>query len=215
MEIKMKTVVDIIKECLDKGITSEYDIAIDLREAFPTADYYVMKKRIKPTIAYLTKKSLPKCEEFAICGTPQKSEQQEMLIKALKIAKEKTDLKIVKFVWRRGGHSYFRPERTYMNGEHISGNYIKISKNDYRSKDWTLLFGTVLHELVHASGFWGHGPKFYTKLIDAGVKCDLDLDKWFTTEYGCGKRFYAEYKRTKHLDLSICIPNRYTRVDKI
>jgi hypothetical protein len=126
-----------------------------------------------------------------------------MLIKALKLAKDKTDLKIIKFVWRRGGHSYFRPPRTFMNGDIITGNYIKISKNDYRSNDWDLLVGTVLHELVHATGYYGHGPKFYTKLIDAFIKCGLDMDRWFTTEYDFGKRFYAEYRKTKILDLNI------------
>lgn len=90
-----------------------------------------------------------------------------------------------------------------MNGEYISGNYIKISKNDYRSKTYNLILGTVLHELVHASGFWGHGPKFYTKLIDAGIKCELNMDNWFLTEYDIGKRFYAEYRKTKVLDMSI------------
>lgn len=198
----MKTVVDIIKECLDKGMTTRWEIETVLRDTFPNEDPYKLLIRIKPTIAYLTRKNLPK-SEFAICGTPQKTEQQEMLIKALKIAKEKTDLKIVKFVWRRGGHSYYRPPRTFMNGDLISGNYVKISKNDYRSKDWNLLFGTVLHELVHATGYYGHGPKFYTKLIDAGLKCGLDMDNWFTTEYAFGKRFYAEYRRTKLLDLEI------------
>ena len=199
----MKTFVDIVKECLDKGITLRCDIYAILIKEFPNDDSYRMYNRIKPTIEYLTKKTLPQCTEFSICGTPQKVEQHEMLIKALRIAKEKTDLKIVKFVWRRGGHSYYRPERTYMNGEHISGNYVKISKNDYRSKDWDLLFGTVLHELVHATGYYGHGPKFYTKLIDTGLKCGLDMDKWFTTEYTFGKRFYAAYRRTKILDLEI------------
>lgn len=210
----MKNFVDVVKECLDKGITLRCDIYAILRKEFPNDNDYKLYNRIKPTIAYLIKKTLPKCKEFAICGTPQKSEQQEMLIKALSIAKEKTDLKIVKFVWRRGGHSYFRPERTYMNGEHISGNYIKISKNDSRSHDWEL-FGTVLHELVHATGYYGHGPKFYTKLIDVGLKCGLDLDRWFTTEYTFGKRFYAQYRRTKVLDLSICIPLFKRNEDKI
>jgi hypothetical protein len=210
----MKNFVDIVKECLDKGITARCDIYAILIKELPNEDSYRMYNRIKPTIAYLTKKTLPQCKEFDICGTPQKSEQQEMLIKALKIAKEKTDLKIVKFVWRRGDYIYFRPGRTFMNGDHISGNYVKISKNDYRLKDWTLLFGTVLHELVHATGYYGHGPKFYTKLIDAGAKAGLDLDRWFTTEYAFGKRFYAEYRKTKVLDMSILKPDYKKGQDK-
>lgn len=189
----MKTVVDIIRDCLKNNITSEHEIMIKLGEAFPTADPFKLRGRIKSTIIYLNKKNLPK-SEFEIQGAPIKLEHQDKLIQTLRLVKEKTDLKIPKFIWGNGRRCYYRRPNIF-----APGDFIRISSNSWSIRDNkdNEFLGIVLHELVHANGFYGHEEKFYNKLVNVGIQCSLNLSEWFAKEYPYGKRFYQRNVRPK------------------
>jgi len=194
----MITVVDIIRDCLNKGITSEYDILLKLKEVFSEADSYKLRGRIKSTITYLNRKNLPK-SEFEIQGAPIIIGHHDKLINTLRLVREKTDLKICKFIWGRGRRCYYRRPYTF-----TPGDFIRISSNSWSIRDNNddYFLGVILHELVHANGFYGHDEKFYNKLTNVGIQCGLNLSNWFAKEYPTGKRFYTKNVRPK-IDSSV------------
>lgn len=194
----MKTVVDVIRECLDKGITNEYDIAIELKETFPNGDIYKMQKRIKSTIIYINSKRVIK-SEFDIKGAPIKMEHQDTLIKILRIVKEKTDMKIPKFIWGTGRLCYYRRPRNFYSPDNYIGNFIRVTSNSRNiyENNYNNFLGVILHELIHANGFGSHDEAFFNKLTEVGLKCGLNLTKWFDREYPNGKKLYINKIKPK------------------
>ena len=194
------TVSSVIKEILDYGITTESAIYSTLTYSFPDIEPERLFNRVRPGISYFKNKELPKVEiaksEFNIKGQPIDSMYQNKLIEVLRLVKEKTDLRIPEINWTNGKRCKYRRPSLY-NSYH--GDFIMIAKRSWSiiPFNFTNFLGVVLHELVHANGFYGHNDKFFNKLTSVGIKCSLNLSKWFNHEYKSGNKFYNENVRPK------------------
>lgn len=200
------TYVNVVKDCLDNGITSKHSIYARLREAFPIADtvpYEIRQKhlnklwkKITPAITYIRAKevkintSLINKYHVKLVGSPLSQLQQNLLEQYLRIVKEKTNLRLPDILnWSNSRR------RSCAQRHFYKGFIIKLSKHTMDNE----LFGTLLHELVHVNGFWHHKDSFFNKLIEVGIMCGLDLDNWFLREYPHGRRYYKVYKENTGL----------------
>jgi len=185
------TVSSVIKDCLDNGIEQEASILGILKTVFEDIDINRLRNRIRSGIQYFKQKESPKVElknsEFKISGIPPSQEHQDKLIEVLKLIKEKTDLKIPDIRWTCGKRCK------------ASTNYIKLATRSWNisTLDQTYFIGVILHELVHSNGIRGHRNNFFNRLISVGIKCNLNLSKWFKREYTSGRRFYNTFVRPK------------------